>query len=88
MKLKEVLFVCSACWLGFIVGDLAYHDFNTHQTERIPFPHEIQQMLREEGYDLAVDGEIGPETMRCWNDYVNKCTEQMANELTKQEMEQ
>ena len=88
MKLKEVLIVCSASSFGWIIGDIANSRGSSQsKVMSIPPPYQIQQMLREEGYELSVDGKIGPETMKCWNDYFEKHSEQMANELTKQEME-
>jgi hypothetical protein len=78
MKIKEVLIVCLASSLGWIIGDI----INTPKENHIPYPYQIQQMLRTEGYDLAVDGKIGPDTLKCWNDYIEKHSKQMADEMT------
>ncbi len=35
----------------------------------IPTIMEVQRYLVEQGYTIAVDGELGPETERAWNAY-------------------
>ena len=52
------------------------------EPNHIPYPYQIQEMLRVEGYDLAVDGIIGNETLRAWHDYCERHSNEMANEMT------
>jgi len=82
--LLRILFavLCGVAVAGLMWGLDGSDGADAMPAHHIPYPYELQEMLRVEGYDLAVDGIIGNQTLRAWHDYCEKHSNEMANEMT------
>lgn len=63
MRYSILLAVLLIVAVGFAVERVQ----SRREYEHIPSPYELQRMLVERGYDIKVDGKIGPQTMEAWN---------------------
>ena len=68
------LIIAVSLWFGYSCGKLARKVEPHYQRSLIPTPYEIQKMLKQtdiERYDPgSVDGIIGKNTMKAWENYV------------------
>ena len=58
-----VLFVASLCYVSFWLGSR----MGTQATDGLLSQTEVQQILADMGYDVRVDGVIGPDSRKAWD---------------------
>ena len=87
---EALLKILFAVLCGVVVAGLMYQYDLQHgdggadaiPAPHLPYPHELQTMLRAEGYDIAIDGIIGNETLTAWHDYAERHSNEMSNQMT------
>ena len=86
MKLKNATCVAFMLFcIAFVVG--YFSQPSSSEVRLPPTTWELQQLLRDQGYDLKIDGIIGNETLTCWKDWQKKYWGVQADQMSKEEIE-